>query len=82
MFVIDDLGVILMVNEASSKAFGYSCGDLLHHNISKMCGGGHAKHQRELHGGVPQNRRQEGHREGPRPVAAMSCFLNLKAREK
>lgn len=41
MFVIDDEGTILMTNEASTRAFGYTYAELLHHNISKLCGEGH-----------------------------------------
>lgn len=42
MFVIDSEGIILMVNQAAIKAFGYSVGELLHQSIGLVCGGPHA----------------------------------------
>lgn len=42
MFVIDSDGIILMVNQAAIKAFGYSVGELLHQSIGLVCGGPHA----------------------------------------
>ena len=42
MFVIDSEGIILMVNQAAIKAFGYSGGELLHQSIGLVCGGPHA----------------------------------------
>jgi PAS domain S-box-containing protein len=43
VFSIDELGTILMTNEAACRVFGYeSPHELAGHNISKICGGGHA----------------------------------------
>ena len=41
MFVIDEDGVILMVNEATIRTFGYSYNELLHQSIGMVCGGAH-----------------------------------------
>jgi len=43
MFQIDQRGVICVVNDAACNLFGYSRAEFLNHNISIICGGGHAE---------------------------------------
>ena len=49
MVAIDEEGAILMVNEATVRAFGYTQSELLHKNISMLCGGDHgANHDKYM----------------------------------
>jgi PAS domain S-box-containing protein len=41
---IDESGAILTANPATLTLFGYSLDELLGHNISILCGGGHSQH--------------------------------------
>jgi PAS domain S-box-containing protein len=42
VFSIDETGIILFANLAAEKVFGYSHGELVGTNISRICGGDHA----------------------------------------
>uniref|UniRef100_A0A7S2Y6S5 PAS domain-containing protein n=1 Tax=Entomoneis paludosa TaxID=265537 RepID=A0A7S2Y6S5_9STRA len=44
MFQINQNGIILMVNQATLRTFGYERSELVGHNISMICGGAHGHH--------------------------------------
>ena len=49
LFVINEEGIIEMVNEAATKEFGWTQEEFIGSNISMICGGGHApKHDQYL----------------------------------
>jgi PAS domain S-box-containing protein len=43
VFTVDEAGIICTVNESACKTFGYSEPELVGHNVSMVCGGGHAE---------------------------------------
>ena len=46
MFEVDEVGTILLANEAATRLFGYTKAEFLNKNISLICGGDHAaKHK-------------------------------------
>lgn len=47
VLTINEDGVIRTANDAARQLFGYSDGELVGHNMSKICGGGHAAHHDE-----------------------------------
>jgi PAS domain S-box-containing protein len=44
---IDEAGIIQTANPATHQLFGYGDHELVGHNISKLCGGGHAEHHNQ-----------------------------------
>lgn len=47
VLTVDEKGLICTANDAATDLFGYTEGELVGHNISMICGGGHADHHDE-----------------------------------